>query len=529
MRRRGYWILLAGLLLMIALLLAGMVYIGSLLLQEEAPKATPVPAATPALLTSRDFEPDRSVLFTVMEGTLEDEMGTAVELSSMRVRPTVLIFWSSWCEDCKAYLQQDFLPAAQSARSRGALVRLVCREGVRGDTREAAEEALQRIGLNEQTLMDEDAALYKSLGLKWVPSIAVLDESGQVMYTAKQMPDAAALSAILTYAENPAAQTLRFLEGKLTAASGAVVSGYKVAEGNVIHGRTFLSESQSLMMLAAAQMGDQESFDRSLRALNAMTVDGLTAWRLADGELADVNASLDDLRIIEALALADARWGMYAYDAKSRAEALYDRCVRDGLMRDYASLEKDSVARTATLCYMDVAAMQAAAAYDPRWQAAAEQAAKLLSDPASLVSGQLPLYYARYDMETGTYEGDELQMNEACVAVLNAVRAGVAFPATLDWLESALASGPVYARYGVDGKVVPGYAYESNATYSLLVQIGTASGRMDMARMALERMERRRSFDPVMPGGYGEASPTEHFTFDELEAVLAWLAWQAAQ
>ena len=124
MRRRGYRILLAGLLLMIALLLAGMVYIGSLILKEEAPEVPPAPATTPALLTSRDFEPDRSVLFTAAEGTLTDETGEAVKLSSLRGRPTVLVFWSSWCEDCKAYLQHDFLPAAQSARSRGAAAHL---------------------------------------------------------------------------------------------------------------------------------------------------------------------------------------------------------------------------------------------------------------------------------------------------------------------------------------------------------------------------------------------------------------------
>ncbi len=528
MHRKGYRMLIAALLLLIAVLLAAMVYIGGLLLRT--PPQTPVmPAATPELKTSRDFQPDRSVLYSVPEGVLTAGDGRKVKLSSLRGRPTVLIFWSSWCGDCKEALKEEFPQAAQSARSMGAAVHLVCREGVREDSRAAAEAVLAQLGLQEQTLMDPGAALYEALGLHWVPSTAILDAQGRLMYTASNLPDAAALAALLTYVNNPAAQTMRFVETKLTAASGAPASGYRIEEGTAIPGNTVLSESLGLMMLCAVQLDDRAGFDRAWQAVNAMSAGGLTAWRTVDGTRAEVNAALDDLRIIEALAMADEKWGLYGHDAQIRAEALYDRCVRDGLMRDFASLEKAETGRAVTLCYMDAAAMRAAAAYDPRWQEAADKAAGLLNDPAALVSEQLPLYYARYDAEKQAYEGDSLQMNEACVAVLNAVRAGVAQPRTLDWLENTLAAGPVYARYGADGQVLPGYEFESNATYSLLVQIGAAAGRRELARMALERMERRRSFDPAMTGGYGEAAPTEHFTFDELEAALAWLAWMAME
>lgn len=528
MRRKGYRMLIAALLLLIALLLAAMVYIGGLLLRTPPPEPV-LPAATPELKTSKDFQPDRSVLYSVPEGVLTDAHGRELELSSFRGRVTVLVFWSSWCGDCKEVLKEVFPLTAQSARSMGAAVHLVCREGVREDSRAAAEEALAQLGLQEQTLMDPDAALYETLGLHWVPSAAILDAEGRLMYTASKLPDAAEMAALLTYVQEPAAQTLQFVASQLTTPAGATVSGYRIEAGEAVMGNTVLSESLGLLMLCAVQLDDQAAFDRAWQAVNAMSAGGLTAWRTVDGTRAEVNAALDDLRIIEALAMAEAKWGGYAHDAQIRAEALYDCCVRDGIMRDFASLQKAENGKTVTICYMDAAAMQAAAAYDPRWQEAAGKAAGLLADPASLVSEQLPLYYARYDAEKQAYEGESLQMNEACVAVLNAVRAGTALPQTLDWLENTLAAGPVYARYGADGQVVPGYAFESNATYSLLVQIGAAAGRQELARMALERMERRRSFDPAMTGGYGEAAPTEHFIFDELEAALAWLAWSAAE
>lgn len=530
MHRRAYMALIAVLALLILLLLAAMTYIGSLLLNMPedavpAPDETPSTTATPRLLTSQDFEPDRSVLFSFPEGTLTDEQGRAVPLASLQGRETALIFWSSWCEDCKEYLGDSFAQAAQSARSSGAAVYLCCREGVREDNREAAETALAQLGLKETTLMDPDAALYQAMGLHGVPSMAILNARGRLMYTRQGAPDAAEMAALLSYAEAPAEQTLRFLEARLTTPAGGVVSGYRVKDGVAVPGDTLLSESQGLLMLYAVQRDDQACFDRVWRAVrDGMSAYGLTAWRVVDGKMADVNAALDDLRIIEALALADARWGLYGYDAAARAEALYDRCVRDGLMRDFASLKEKTTAETVTLCYMDVAAMQAAAAYDSRWAQAAAQAQALLEAPESLISEKLPLYHTRYDAKKQTYTGDTVQMNEACVAVLNAARVGVAFPQTLDWLENTLSAGPVYARYGADGQVLPGYDYESNATYALLVQIGLAAGRERMTQLALERMERRRSFDAAMTGGYGEASSAEHFTFDELEAMLAWAA-----
>lgn len=535
MHRKAYMTLIALLVALIVLLLAAMVYVGSLLLgsQESAggtgPDA-PVSTATPKLLTSQDFEPDRSVLFSSPEGTLTDDQGHAVSLQSMRGRTTVLVFWSSWCSDCKEYLGGSFAQAAQTARSSGAAVHLICREGVREDTREAAESALAQLGLAETTLMDPGAALYQALGLRWVPSVAILDAQGRLMYTGKGAPDAAQMAALLRYAQAPAGQTLRFLEARLTTPAGAVVSGYQVKDGMVIPGNTLLSESQGLLMLYAAQSGDQACFDRVWRAVrDGMSIGGLTAWRTVDGQLADVNAALDDLRIIEALALADARWGMYSYDAASRAQALYDRCVRDGLMRDFASLKDEKTTETVSLCYQDVAAMQAAAAYDPRWEQTAMQALAILNAPDSLISESLPLYKLRYDAKTQTCTGAAVQMNEACIAVLNAARAGVARPETLDWLENTLAAGPLYARYGADGKVKPGYEFESNATYALLVQIGVAANRDRLTQLALERMERRRSFHEATAGGYGEASTAEYYTFDELEAMLAWAALEMTE
>lgn len=530
MRRRGYTIAVASMLGLVVLMLCAMGYIGFLLLSNPAEQPTPLPAAKtaePTLLTAEDLQPDRDLYFHQIDGALQDDSGQQVTLSSLRGRPVMLLFWSSWCGDCKTYLSGDFSQAAQAARDAGAAFHLVCREGLKGDTRQSAEDVLAQYAANEHTWMDAGATLYHALGLHSVPSLVILDAQGRLMLSTATMPDAATMQAMLAYAVNPQAQTLTLLDA-LQDGSGLVRSAYRGKGGTLQPENSLLSESQGLMLLWAVAADDQPRFHQLWQGICSSLSQGeLTAWQVVNGQPSHVNAALDDLRIIHALALADSRWGGYASAASSRAQALYNACVRNDLLRDFSSLDGREISPRVTLCYLDVAAMDAAAAYDARWVEACRQARQLLMNPDCLVSQAFPLYRTGYDAATGTFTGTRLQMNEAMVTVLNAVRAGIAFPETLDWLASALSAGPLYAYYGEDGQPLPGYRYESTATYALLVQIGAAAGREDITMMALERMERQRCFQAPLVGGYGATADAAHYTFDTLQALLAWqsLGW----
>lgn len=524
MRRRSYSVTVGILLALIVLLLCAMGYIVWLLLSAPDEQPEPVPTAEPALLTSEDLQPDRALFFHKVDGTLVNGQGQQCSLSALRGQPVVLLFWSSWCSDCKEYLAQGLSQAAQAARDSGAAFQLICREGIQDDTYQAAQQVLEQYGSAETTWMDPDAAFYHTLGLHSVPSLVVLDQQGRLVYATTHMPDAAAMHNLLAYANDPQAQTISLLR-TLQDASGLLPSSFSVQSGALKPGNTVLSESQGLLMLWAASANDQPLFDQLWQGVSTTLSQGnLAAWQSQDGKLGQVNASLDDLRIIEALAMADNRWGGYADAAAARATTLYATCVRNNLLRDFADLDGATISKKVTLCYMDAAAMDAAAAYDPRWAHVANKATQLLSRADSLVSKTFPLYRTTYDADTDSFTGTQLQMNEAMVAVLNAVRAGVAFPDTLDWLASALASGPIYARYDESGQPVPGYRHESTATYALLVQIGIAADREDITLRALERMERQRCFEAPLLGGYGTPNDAELYSFDVLESLLAWQA-----
>lgn len=161
------------------LLTAGMTIVGAGLLQtrEDSPDILPEATATADsgdLLMSSDLAPDPAKWFLPYDGDLTDADGNPVRLSALRGKTTILLFWSSWCPDCQVYLAGDFGAAVQAAQAAGAQVVLVCREGIRGDTREKAEAELTECGITGIPLyMDADAALFHTLGLRSVPSLAV--------------------------------------------------------------------------------------------------------------------------------------------------------------------------------------------------------------------------------------------------------------------------------------------------------------------------------------------------------------------
>lgn len=184
MKKQSYQRILAVLISLMILLTAGMAIVGAGLLQTREDSPDILPEATDTadsgdLLMSSDLAPDPAKWFLPYDGDLTDADGNPVRLSALCGKTTILLFWSSWCPDCHVYLAGDFGAAVQAAQAAGAQVVLVCREGIRGDTREKAEAELTECGITGIPLyMDADAALFHTLGLRSVPSLAVFDRRG---------------------------------------------------------------------------------------------------------------------------------------------------------------------------------------------------------------------------------------------------------------------------------------------------------------------------------------------------------------
>ncbi len=519
-------IVLCVLAALVMLALAALLLMGG---EEAQPGAAQTPTPTSGgLLQAADLEPDPTRLYLTFDLPLADGAGKTQELRDMRGKPALLLFWSSWCGDCKRYLESGFEEAAAAAEAAGSPLLLVCREGVRGDDYAQASEQLRALGISRDTLMDPQASLFASLGLHSVPSLAVLDAQGRLVLSTTAMPDSDGIARILDYARGGQLKQLDAFARTLIRQDGTMPSSAVVSEDGITPGRVVLSETQGLLMRYALESGDQALFDLVWHAArDTLLENGLLAWQTVDGEKGAVNASLDDLRVIDALYSAESAWGGYRADASQMAHALYNACVQQQLMRDFSQYADGQTTLQVTLCYQHPAAMRRIAPLDVRWNGAADRAEAILT--GGLISDAFPLYYPRYDSATDTYTGDTLHMTEAMVTVLRAAEAGIVQERTLQWLEAMLRQGPLYASYDTQGRVVPGYAYESTAIYALAAQIGQICGREELQRLALARMERLRCFTGPLAGGYGRATDRSLYAYDVLQALLAWQGAAAHQ
>ena len=494
--------------------------------QGDAP-ISEMPSREPAeTVTAPEEEAQGKVeLLKLCEGKLERSNGESVSLEDHRGEPVLLLFWSSWCSDCKDYLQNELEQAFAAARKEGVVAHLVCREGRWGENWESAQKCLQEMNIEEETLMDVGCAVYDQIHPGAVPSIVLLDREGRVAAVTTHMPDADEFEAMLELVVSGAQkQSERFLTEMLMSDDGAIPSAYDINGGEVVRGSDILSETQGLMMIYAAREGDQALFDKVYGYVrNSMTVSGLTAWKIADGERGDVNASLDDLRIVEALMLADEKWGGYSQELSYRESALFRNTLRNGIMRDYTNLDTGKPGDAVTLCYLDVDTMEELAENSAKWTVAAEKAREILKD--GVISEEFPLFYPRYNARSGKYEGDRLQMNEALVTLYHAAKAGMDCSAALDWLQAQMAAGAVYASYTPDGTPAKGYTYESTASYALIAQTALICGREDLAQAALARIEELRCFTPPYVGDLGLIEDPHHYAFDLVETLLAWQEW----
>lgn len=489
----------------------------------RARREVTVPTVPPAVLAAD--QPSESAMYTLVEGTVTRQNGERISLEELRGRPVLLLFWSSWCPDCKGYMQQGMAEAFKAARDAGASCFLVCREGRRGESWETALQGLADMSVMEETVMDEGSRLYESLGLRSVPSVALLNREGRLVAATTKMPDEEAVLAMLDLAETGhQAQTENFLREKLLDGSGAIPSSYRVQGQMVVPDGDVLSETMGLMMEYAVAAKDQALFDRLLTYVrNEMTVGGLSPWRVSQGEKANVNASLDDLRILDALLLAEKAWGGYQHELSFRESALYRLAVKDGHLRDYVTLDTGAACDAVTLCYLDVAAMEQLAEYAGKWGTVADNARSVLK--GGVISEKFPLFYPRYDPKTRTYSGEQMQMNEALVTVYHAAKAGIDVTAALDWLERQMQEGAIFAYYTMEGAPKAGYLYESTATYALLAQAAMLSGREELARTALARLERKRCFTEPLVGDLGSVADERHYAFDVVQTLLAWQKW----
>ena len=175
-KRRGSALILS---LLLVVLIAITAYIIITLPSEEAQAAEgsvatlvedePADLAETTLINGGDVAPD----FTV-----EMLDGSKVTLSALQGKPTLLIFWATWCPPCRlelSKLQEHIIDRY------GDKINVLPIS--RGEERAKVEEYISKMGYTFAVGLDGDQSIYRKYATNYIPRCFVIDAKGKVLYS----------------------------------------------------------------------------------------------------------------------------------------------------------------------------------------------------------------------------------------------------------------------------------------------------------------------------------------------------------
>ncbi|WP_099468393.1 TlpA family protein disulfide reductase [Konateibacter massiliensis] len=461
----------------------------------------------------------------VPDFTFYDEKGELHNITEFEGKPTVVVFWASWCGDCEE--QMPLMAQYMELSKQYGDINFVFINKTDGDkeTKESALAYFDSLNIGEGLYFDEELSGYDRLGIHNIPTTLFLDENGIITaWSPKQITQESKFEAILNKALNGGSDALAsFITNQMMDENGGIHSAYS-SDSGVTYASDILSESEGAMLEYAANIQDKELFDEVFWFVQTyMWKDGLTAWTVKDGEASQVNALIDDLRIYDALTTAQDLWGGYEEIIETYQSQILKFGQKNGKFVDFYDADDKEYAKRFTLCYGDLVAMQKLSEADDSFAGAYENCKELLIE--GQISDDFPLYYSWYNYKTKKYEKDDLNMAEAMVTLLHLSEADLLPQSTLNWLKTQMNGAGVKARYTVKGTVAEGYNYDSTAVYALIAMIGANEEDASLVNQAVRKMEKMRIDDTGLAynGAFGMEDGTQITSFDQIMPLLAYV------
>ena len=175
-KKRGSTLILS---LLLVVLIAITAYIIITLPSEEAQ------AAEGSVATLVEDEPDDLAETTLINAgdiapgfTVEMLDGSKVTLSALQGKPTLLIFWATWCPPCRlelSKLQEHIIDRY------GDKINVLPIS--RGEERAKVEEYISKMGYTFAVGLDGDQSIYRKYATNYIPRCFVIDAKGKVLYS----------------------------------------------------------------------------------------------------------------------------------------------------------------------------------------------------------------------------------------------------------------------------------------------------------------------------------------------------------
>ena len=341
------------------------------------------------------------------------------------------------------------------------------------------------------------------------------------------LPGPAVRAAKLTGNQVKQQQQLQhFVKQRLVAKKGIYTNYLETDQrADTASGHEMLSESAGLYLQHLALTGKKKKFRRFYRQTKktfyahhqfSYRYDPKTKKR------SPVNASVDDLRIINSLLLYNQKFHSKRY--KKTANALYRGLKRnslvDGCLYDYADGKTGQHAKTITLCYLDLETLQHFAR-GRKGNRQFKQQLRLVKK--GYLGAQVPLYKTRFSYAKKRYVANKkLNVVESLLTMLHLAQVKQLPAASENWVQQQVSAGKLYNRYDQNGQALT--TDQSAGGYALAAMIGKTTGNAKLYRSALQHVATFQVTSKSSPlfGGLGDAATKQAYSFDNLTALVAY-------
>lgn len=356
--------------------------------------------------------------------------------------------------------------------------------------------------------------------LSTITALLVIGATGVCGFTAKDDPKRAERIA------------KNFLQKRMVGPEGAILTsgkvrhvlGFPIYDDDELLVSGVLSESVGLIMQYAVIADDRKMFDNQVKLLKNRLLGkyGLFHWKVShDGKtVANVSASLDDLRIAHALVLAFREWNDKEYldFAKQLSKNILRYEISNGYLVDFLNWREKGEpirANTLRLSYIDIAAMKELAVYNTEWNEILKNSAKLLKNGKTSKG----LYYDRYNFETGQYEDAKQNVINQFYCALAEAETGSGYNVFTAWLKEQFEQErKIYAQYDSITSEPLQY-FESTSIYALAVRYAMRVTERDLTEKLMDKMlsfQNKNRWSPMFGGFFDD----EVYSFDNLEALI---------
>lgn len=318
-----------------------------------------------------------------------------------------------------------------------------------------------------------------------------------------------------------------FIQNHMTTDNGGIKTNYlnEKNDGDITKGDSVLSESEGLMLLYYLERDDKEGFNKTFEYIknNMLLSNGLISWRVDGDKRSAVSATIDDLRIIKALIMGGEKWNnlKYRYYAIEMANGVYRKLRTENLLVDFNDGQTNS--DKVTLCYIDLEALQYLNNIDFKWKSIRVESEKILN--GGFISNKVPLYRKYYDIKTKKYDNDEnVDMLLNTIILLDKAEVGQNISESLNWIiDKFKTDGAIYVSYN-DTTGEKTSDIQSTSIYANLLQIAEIENNKELYTLALRKLNAYQVLDKKskLYGGYGDKKTMQVYSFDNLNALLAY-------